>query len=124
MLELCVIQSRYRSHQCTRGSLDIRVTGIGADRLAAHLIIVELYLEGFLHITDRASRPDVEVVGTRLHHCKIVRRKKLLHCLRFLRRWREAGSDVVRFQPMMVAGGTAIIERMGERVELAAVVQL
>src|SRR5580704_9967044 len=113
MLELRVVESRYRSHQCTCRPGYIRVPSIGADRLATHLIVVELYLEGFLHIADRASRPDVEVVGTRLHHRKIVRRKKLLHCLRFLRRWREAGSNVVRFQPMMVAGGAAIIERLG-----------
>ena len=96
MLELRVVESRYRSHQCTCRPGYIRVTSIGADRLAAHLIVVELYLEGFLNITNRASRPNVEVIGTRLHHRKIVRRKKLLHCLRFSRRWREARSDVVR----------------------------
>jgi hypothetical protein len=39
-----------------------------------------------------------------------VRRKKLLHRLRFFHRWREAGSNVGRFQPMVVVGGTSIIE--------------
>ena len=124
MLELPRIQSRYGTHQRPRRSVHIRVTGIGAHGFVADLIVVELHVERFFHIADRASRSHVEVAGARLHDLQIVRCEKLPHRLRLLRGWPEAGSNVFRLQPVMVVGRSAIIERLGQRIELAPVVKL
>jgi hypothetical protein len=67
MLELPRIQPRHGSYQGSRRSLDIRISGIGADCLGAHLIVVELHVERFLHIADCTPRPDVEVAGPDLY---------------------------------------------------------
>src|ERR1700677_91526 len=112
MFELRVIESGYRSDQRGRHSFYVRVAGIGADGFIANLIVVELYLEGFLDFGDRASRSHVEIVGTRLYYVQIVGGKKLLNGLRFLRRGRELRGDIFLRQPMMIARGTAVIERL------------
>src|SRR3984957_4132424 len=112
MLKPGVVQSRYRSHQSTSCSFDVRVAGVGANGFLAELVVVELNLKRLLHVAHGASSPDVEVVGSSLHDRQIVSREKLLHRLRFLRGRRKAG-NIFRLQPMMVVGRTAIVERLG-----------
>src|ERR1700734_3384856 len=113
MLELPRIQPRYSSYQRPRRSLDVGINSIGADRFVADLIVVELYLERFLYIADCASRPDVEVARPHLYEHQIVRRNELLHRLCFLGGWRKAGGNVTLFQPVMVVGGSPVVERLG-----------
>ena len=54
------------------GSIDVGIAVVGANRLAQHLVVVELNAERLLDVTDGAAGPHVEVIRADLDHLQIV----------------------------------------------------
>src|SRR5258705_10408624 len=71
MLELGRVQSGHGADQRSGRTGDEGIAVIGAHGLAGYLVIVELYLEGLLHVANRTSGANKEIVGTNLDYLQI-----------------------------------------------------
>src|SRR3984957_1882912 len=103
MLECGSVESGNGPHQGSGSALDVRITIVGADSLAVHLVIVEGNVEGGLHIADGATRPDEEVVGADGDDFEIVGFEKFANRGGFPRGGSEAGKVGV-LEPVAVVG--------------------
>ena len=123
MLECGSVESGNGPHQSSGSAIDVRITIVGADCLAVHLVVVEGNVEGGLHIADGATRPDEEVVGADGDDFEIVGFEKFANGGGFLRGGSEA-DQVGVLEPVAVVGRSAIVKLLGERIESGAIVQI
>src|ERR1700675_2760087 len=104
MLEPSTVESGDSLHEGCGGPGYVWIAGVRHQHLAVHLIIVQLDVESILAIADRASRPNIKIVGADTDDLQVVRLEKVLNCLGFRRRGRKPGSDVGTLQPVAIVG--------------------
>ena len=124
MLILAIVQTGNSHHQRRGSPVHVRITVIGTDGLAQHLVVVELHVERVLNLAHRPSCPYEEVIRTNTDHFQVVRFEELLDRFRLLRRRRKPRRNLRPVQEVTIVGRCAVVELLCQCVEFTAVMRV
>ena len=93
-------------------------------RCPVHVVIVNLNVECFLNIGDRALRFDVEIILGHLNHRQIMRGQKVLDRVHFLRCRRVSGIELRLRQPFVELTGAFRCLLRQQLAQLVLIVQI